>query len=238
MKPSLFAIATALLFAQAIPLARAQSPQAPEPATLVREALASAYGKALIGEFGKNLRRDADPACLGPKGLAASDLEARGFDLISKWGTRTLEITDSYIDKTVYAEKFTGGAEMVKLRQDPNVKRFQLLAQPVQQGKVLDWIFEQFDRYVLIKRIKLASVGPAATGNTALSNPVDTIEEKLGKLVAANKSAALKRYLDLSEQDSAARTAAMKKDQPLRPLPGIFFEGLETDLEALCISRR
>jgi len=147
-----------------------------------------------------------------------------------------METTDSFIDKRIYAEKFTGSAEMTRLRQDSNVKRYRSFAQTIRQAKTLDSIFEQFDHYVTMKRIKLASVSPAATGNDVLSrkNPVDATEEKLDKFIATNKSAALKRYLDLAEQDSAA----FRKDPPLRPVPGIFYEGVETDLDALCISRR
>jgi len=58
------AIATILMLAQALSAARAQPQTQPEPATLVREGLASAYGTALIAELGKNLRSSADPACL------------------------------------------------------------------------------------------------------------------------------------------------------------------------------
>jgi hypothetical protein len=227
-----------LMLAPTLVPAWAQYPDQAEQATLVRDALASPYGKALIAELGKNLRADADPACLNSKGLAPGELEARGYELITKWGLRMIETTDSFIDKRIYAEKFTGGAEMTKLRQDSNVKRYHSLAQTVRQGKTLDSIFEQFDHYVTMKRIKLASVSPAATGNAALSNPVDAIEEKLDKLIAANKSAALKRYLALAEQDSAARAAAFRKDPSLRAVPSIFYEGVENDLEQLCISRR
>jgi hypothetical protein len=131
------AIATALVLAQALAAARAQSPEPAEPATLVRDALASPYGKTLIAE-----------------------------------------------------------------------------------------------------RIKLASVSPAATGNAALSKPADDAEENLDKFIAANKSAAVKRYLALAEQDAAARKAAFPKDPPQQPVPVMFYQGVETDLEGLCISRR
>jgi hypothetical protein len=232
------AFATLLMLAPMLAPARAQSPEPPEAATLVREALASAYGKALIAELGKNLRSSADPACLSSKAIAADQLEARGLELMTKSGTRMMETADSFIDKKIYAEKFTVGAEMAKLRQDPNVKRLQLLAQPVRQGKILDQIFEQFDHYVTLKRIKLAPVSPAATGNAALSKPADDAEEKLDKFVAANKSAAVKRYLALADEEAAARKAAMPKDPPRQPVRVILYQGVETDLEALCILRR
>ena len=89
------AFATLLMLAPLVAPAQAQSPEPPEPATLVREALASAYGKALIAELGKKLRTDADPACPSSKGLAANQLEARGLELMTNWGTRMMEKADS-----------------------------------------------------------------------------------------------------------------------------------------------
>ena len=53
------AIAVVLVLTQGLVAARAQSFAPPEPATRVREALASPYGRALIAELGKNLRAGA-----------------------------------------------------------------------------------------------------------------------------------------------------------------------------------
>src|SRR5436190_11549786 len=136
------------MLAQALPAARAQSPEPPERATLVREALASAYGKALIAELGRNLRSGADPACLASKGIAADQFEARGLELMTKWGVRMAETSDSLVDRKVYAEKFSGHSELTKLRNDAAVKRYLLIAQPIQPAKMLNAMFEQFDHYV------------------------------------------------------------------------------------------
>jgi hypothetical protein len=232
------AIATTLTLAQALPAARAQARA--EPAVLVREALASAYGTAMVAELGKNLRAGGDQACLGSRAIAADQLEARGLALMTKWGTRMVETSVSHIDKNIFAEKFPHGAELAKLEADGTVKRYLAIAQPIRQTKLLDAMFEQFDRHVLITRIKLAPVSPLASGNAALldKDPSDAAEAKLGKFIAGNKSAALKRYLALAEQEAAARTAATKKEPPAQPVATVFFGGLEADLEQLCISRR
>ena len=224
------------MLAPMLSVAQAQVPV--EPAARVRDAFASDYGKALIAELGKNLHRDADPACLSTKGIAADQLQARGLELMTKWGTRMMETHLSLLDKKILAEKFPGSAELEKLRADKTVARYLVIAQPIRQAQILDTTFEQFDRYVLIKRIKLASVSPAATGNAALSKPADDAEEKLDKFIAANTSAAVKRYLALAEQDAAARKASFPKDPPQQPVPVVLYQGVETDLEGLCISRR
>lgn len=206
----------------------------------VREALASPYGRALIAELGKNLRAGADPACLSSKAIATDQLETRGLALMTKWGVRMAETSEALIDQKLYAEKFAGQAELAKLRNDAAVKRYLAIAQPIQQASLLDSMFEQFDRYVLISRIKLSQTSALPTGNEALlnMNPSDAAEEKLDKFTASSKSAALKRYLALTEQDTAARKAAIRKDQLTQPVPSIFFGGVEADLAELCIQGR
>ena len=196
----------------------------------------------MVAELGKNLRSSADTACLSSKAIAADQLEVRGLALMTKWGTRMLETSVSYIDKNIFAEKFPNpnGAELAKLEADGTVKRYLAIALPIRQTKILDAMFERFDRHVLITRVKLAPVSPLASGNGALldQDPSDAAGKKLGKFIAGNKSAALKRYLALAEQEAAARTAATKKDPSAQAVPTVFFGGVEADLAELCIARR
>jgi hypothetical protein len=238
----------AALSAYAATFAHAQSPEqtlAEQPG-LIRDAFASDYGKALVAELGKSLRSSADPDCLKSRAIAPDQLEVRGRDIVIKWGTRMMEGIASIVDPKVYAEKFAGSAgpdaaaELERLKQDAAVKRYLALAQPVRLAKILDSIFEQFDRYVLISKIKLAAVFPLATGNEKLlsKSPIEATEKKLDKLFATTKSAARDRYLALSEQASAATKAAIRKDKvpPLGPLA--FFKGVEADLSEICIGAR
>jgi len=236
---SFFIAAFLLAFA---PMALAQLPvQTPaERAALVRDAFASAYGKALIAELGKSLRRDADPACLSDKGLEPGQLEARGRDILVKWGTNFADGTASLFDVKAYAEHFPASAELERLKQNAQVKRYLAIAEPARQAKLLDTIFEQFDRYVLISRIKLTGVSPLGTGNEELlgRDPTDATEDALDKFIASSKSAALKRFLDLSDQAAAASAASIKKEQAVLAGPHTFFKGVEADLAELCIGYR
>jgi hypothetical protein len=236
-----FIVATFLLvFA---PVVSAQEPgQTPaERAALVRDAFASPYGRALTAEFGRSLRKDADPDCLRAKSLQPDQLEGRGRDTLIRWGMKFEDGIASFFDAKAYAEKFPASAELGRLKQNADVKRYLATAAPARQAKLLDAIFEQFDRHVLISRIKLTAVSPLATGNEELlgKNPTDATEEALHKFVASRKSAALKRFLDLSDQAVAASTTTIRKDQILA-LGGAhqLFRGVETDLAELCIGRR
>jgi hypothetical protein len=111
------------------------------------------------------------------------------------------------------------------------------MEEPLRQAKILDLIFEHFDRYVLIKRIKLAAVSPLGTGNEDLLrlNPSEAVMDAQDKFLASHPSKALKRLLQLSEQEADARTAGIKNIQGVPPLPHTFFQGVENDLAELCI---
>ena len=210
----------------------------PDKAALVREAFASPYGKALTAELGKSLRASADPACLTDKGLAADQLEPRGREIVMTWGTRMLEGAFALIDRQISDEPFAGAAELESLKSNADVKRYLAMEEPMRQAKLLDLIFEHFDRYNLISRVNLRAVSPLGTGNEALLrlNPTDATEEKLDDLAGKSRSKALKRFLQLSEQAGAAQAAAIKKiSSPPPPLPHTFFKGVEADLAELCI---
>jgi len=220
-----------------MPLAQQPLQTRAERVALVRDAFASDYGKALTAELGRSLLRSADPACLKAKGLEPTELEARGHDLFIKLGMRYTEIVSSFFDLKVYAERFSASDELEQLKQDADVKQYLAMAEPLRQAKLLNAIFERFDRYVLLKRIKLASVSPAATANDELrsKDPTDATEEGLDKFVAESKSAALDRFRELSDQSSAALSASIMRGPVLRAGPGTFFGGVEADLAELCI---
>ncbi|UGY27279.1 hypothetical protein [Bradyrhizobium septentrionale] len=228
---ALLLLAPSLASAQPVPDAQAAK---------IRDAFNSAYGKALSAEFGKSLRDNADPACLASKGIEAGQLEARGRDVVIKWGARLIDGTDALIDQKVYAEKFPAAAELDRLQQNADVKKYLALAAPMQQAKILDTVFEQFDRYALVSRIKLTAVSPLATGNDELlrKNPTEATEAALEAFSKRNKSKALKRFLDLSEQASAVRAASIAKDKVPPGAPLSSLKGMEADLAELCIGSR
>ncbi|SHK70652.1 hypothetical protein SAMN05444159_3972 [Bradyrhizobium lablabi] len=236
-------IAIALIFGSAATTAMAQFPlpgSTEQPAPLVREAFASPYGRALIAELGTVLRTDADPVCLNSKGIAFDQLQPRGEALLIKWGTRATETVMSLVDLKTYEKNFPAGAELNGLRERPEIKRYLDIERPLRLAKILDFIFEQFDRYNLLNRIKIAPVSPAASGKDDLlrTNPTESAEEAPEDFIATHQSAQLKRYLALSEQAAAAMVGAVSKEQAIRIVPGTFYRGIELDLAELCIVPR
>jgi hypothetical protein len=125
------------------------------------------------------------------------------------------------------------------LEQDADVKQYLAISAPAHQAKLLDLIVENFSRYVLISRIEL-TFAPLETGNSELlsKNPTDATEDALDKFVADRKSAALDRYLDLSDESAVALKASIDKKRAVMVSPHNFFEGVEADLADICIGRR
>jgi hypothetical protein len=143
MKLRRLLVAGAVWLAGTTMAAHAQSPEetrATLPAT-IREAFDFPYGKALVAELGKSLRENVDASCLATKGITPDQLEQRGHDLVVKWGLRTMETANSFIDSKVYHEKFTATAgrgadeELARLRNDADVKRSMELERPIQLRK-------------------------------------------------------------------------------------------------------
>src|SRR5262249_26254429 len=108
---------------------------------------------------------------------------------------------------------------------------------PSRQAAVLDATFEQFDRYMLVRRIKLTAVSPLGTGNEALMkmNPTEAAEADVDKYVEANNTAALKKFQKLSGQSLAASSAATKLERARKTGPLEFLDGIDADLAELCI---
>ena len=227
--------------------ALAQLPLSEPPAPFVREAFASPYGRAMVAELGKVLRADANPACLQSKNIAAEQLTERGEQLIIAWGIRAMEKQSSLLDPKAHEEAFTKSAgrnataELKRLRENADVKRYLAIERPARLTKVLDFIFEQFDRHLLIERVKLRTVSPLGSGNAALldEDPTDKVEEALETFVKGKKkSASLQRFLALSGKSAEAIKASIKRDEAAQAGPRAFFGGVETDLAELCIGKR
>lgn len=241
------AAAALLLAALAASPASAQFPLAgPDgnPASVTREAFASPYGRAMITEFITVLKTSADPACLQSKKIKPDDLARRGEAFIAKWGAHAMTVLASYINLSIYETKFAQSAgvgapgEMKRLEANPDVKRYMAIERPRRLAYLLDYVFENYSRYVLISRIKMGQVSPLATGNETLmrANPTEKVEADLEQFLKANTSAQVQRYIELSEQSGAALAASLNTDQVRNNLgPGTFFRGAEKDLAELCI---
>ena len=228
--------------------ARAQLLQFPiePPGPFVREALSNSYGRALMAPFAKTVAQNADAACLQSKALDDAKLIERGRGVFQRYGTQSMEIIIKNFDTRRYESRIAeiagpkAAAELMKLRNDQDVKRYLRLERPIRLAKVLDFVVENFERYALLNRINLKSFSGIATGNDELlrANPTEQSEEAIEKFVSASKSRQLKRFIELSEITAPAVMEAVDREFALKWGPMTFYRGVENNLAELCITKR
>ena len=186
------------------------------------------------------------PAC-SRRILAAEQLAERGEQLIIAWGIRAMEKQSSLLDPKAHEEAFTKSAgrnataELKRLRENADVKRYLAIERPARLANALDFIFEQFDRHLLVERVKLRTVSPHGTADPVLlaENPTEKVEAALDTFVEGKKkSASLQRFLALSEKSAEAIKVSIKRDEARQAGPRAFFGGVEADLAELCIGKR
>jgi hypothetical protein len=249
---------TKLVFALMIGLAMASPVHAkggplglwPQPPDAVmRETLETAYAEALLKTFAANVRKDDDAACLQAKALDEAALVTRGRALLQTHGVRFLKLQDENFDDAVAQSAFAAlagpnaRAELNRLLQHPDVKKLEALNRPIPIAKLLETVFEQFDRYVLIGRLKLDPVSPTARGETnsaaTRANPVPAAEAAVMQFIKKNQSSkVINRFLDLMEPDLAATNIGVKREALAKVGPMQYFAGLDKDLAELCVSKR
>jgi hypothetical protein len=249
-------LALAIALAAVLP-APAQGPLGlwPEPADeLVREALDAPYARALLKTFAASVRKNGDPSCLEAKALDDAASVARGRALLQRHGVQMINVLDENFDRSAYQSALSASAgpdaaaEIERLKRDPDVKALMALYRPAQLAKVVDTIMEQFDRYVLIGRIKLDPVSPIARGESELmkdnpteamrADPTQATEAAVRRFLDEHQSPRIDRYLDLLDAVEAATLKGFSTQAALKLGPMVHFAGVERDLAELCVGRR
>jgi hypothetical protein len=207
-------------------------------------ALATPYAGALLQNFVKSVRENADSACLKDKGFDDAALIARGSALLQRYGEHMVKLMEENVDRTAYEKAFKERAgpravsEFEQLKRDGDVKKLIAIYQPAGQGKLIDSITENFDHYVTIGRIKFDSISPAARGEDAPNQKqVEAAEAAALKFIDAHPRK-LNRYLDMLEAAIAARRKAITPQAAMKLGPMAYFAGADRDLAELCVGRK
>ncbi len=216
------------------------------PAPLMRESLETPFARVLLAEFAKSVQKKAGSSCLRSKGLDAAKLAERGRDLFERWGTKGMETLIGAFDIKRYEEKIAERAGpdaprlLMQLRIDPVVQRYLVLERPLRLARVLNFVIEQFDRYVLLNQIGLDSISQLSNGKDELlrADPTEAIEEALEEFVSDNPSPEFRQFYRLSELASELMPQALDADFVLKVGPMMFFRGVETELAELCVVKR
>jgi hypothetical protein len=214
-------------------------------ADLVRDALASPYGRAVLEEFARAVEKVADPACLQGKGLDTAKLKEQGRDLFQRWGSRGMEMLASNFDQTRFQAEFVARAgkgavqEIERLGKTPDVRRYIEIERPRRLAKILDDVTEQFGRYLLVQRIKFGAFR-RLDGNEQLlrADPTEATEQALERFVATKKSRQLNRFLELADATDEAVVKALNPEFARNYGPATIYRGVEADLAEICIGPR
>lgn len=215
-----------------------------EPAQLVETAFSTPYGRLLIAEFATVLAESADAACLQNNGIEKSGLEGRARAITLRQGTQFLRKFQAMIDqaalKAAFAARMGAGAEaeLANLRNNPDLGHFLDLTALAQEAGTANAVIEMLDRNILVLRIKIArSFHPMATGNKKLldADPSDAINDKLDDLATGGKSAALARYIELTDAAHEALNQSISANALLGVSDVDLMPGLDKDLADICV---
>ena len=133
-----------------------------DPDQLVETAFSAPFGRLLIAEFAAAIADSADAACLKAKGIETSALEGRARSIVVRHGAQFIRGYLSAVDRAAFkanlAKRMGAGAEaeLAKLRDDPDVRTFLELVQPVRQSETALAVAETLGRNLLILKIKLS----------------------------------------------------------------------------------
>jgi hypothetical protein len=218
----------------------------------VRDILETPYFKALLKNFARSVRKDGAPACLQAKALDDAALVVRGQTLFQRYGVQMMKLLDQGFDRAAYQAALSAAegpgvmAEMERLKRDDGVTALIALLRPADLAEAADTLVEQFDRYVLIKRIKLDPVGEAevrefhkdSPTEAMLANPTEATEAAAEQFLDEHQSPAIDRYIHLLGAAETAKQKAIKKEVALKLGPMAYFAGVERDLADLCVGSR
>ena len=214
------------------------------PKPLVQDVLNSPYGRLLVAEFGRVLRDSAKPECLAERGLRPEQLEARGRDLLATSGAIMLDLVLSLIDGKKLEAEFRARAgeraraELVRLRDDPDVKKYLKLTEPAKLSKLANQIVETVDRHALLARAGLVRrAAPVSTGNEALlrADPEEKSLEDAERFVLQSQSPRLKRFVDIQVALAEAYQAATDHSLMIKIGPSQMTPNVPGDLQKLCV---
>jgi hypothetical protein len=216
----------------------------PDPEALVAAAFSSPYGQALVDETAAVIGESAEAACVQAKGMQKSAIAERARTILVQHGAAAIRILATAIDRSKYEAGLVARkgpdavAELERLRRDPLIQEFRAIQRPLADANLANWVVEQFDRYVLIKRVKLVrGVSPINTGKEQLlqADPTDQTLEKLDAFADSNKSATLERYLDYTQAAIGSLGEAANREQLQKTGPIEWMAGLDDELAALCV---
>ncbi len=217
-----------------------------EPDKIVAEAFSAPYGRLLVAEFTSSFSEGTFGDCVRSKRMEPSAFADSVHALVVRHGAQMIRNQAAAIDRPAFKTNFAtlagadAEAELVRLRDDPNVRTFLEIGAPLRHAATVNIVIEMVDRYLLIQRIKIRRFNPIATGNEELlkADPSEAILDRLDDFMQKIRSSALNRYLELSQMAQQALDQSIDTKMLLSYRIVDLFPGLDKDLANICFPVR
>ena len=217
------------------------------PEQLVEAAFAAPFGKLLVAQLAAAIGEGADAACFQAKSIDKAALGDRARAIMVRNGAQSFHKYLSAVDRSVFKSRLAASsgadaeAELARLRNDKDVRALLELSAPARNAAIALNVVETLGRVVMLLKINLSRrFDPISSGDAALlkADPTEPTSAKVDAFVQASNSAALTRYLDLSDaaQEALNRSLDAKLLLSLRIVD--LMPGLEQDLADVCVFRR
>jgi hypothetical protein len=217
------------------------------PEQLVEAAFSAPFGKLLVAQLAAAIGEGADAACLQAKGIDKALLDDRARAILVRNGAQSFQKYLSAVDRSAFKTRFAAStgpgaeAELARLRGDKDVRALLELSAPARNAAIAYNVVETLGRIVVLLKINISRrFDPISTGDATLlgADPTESTSAKVDAFVQASNSAALTRYLDLTDaaQEALNRSLDTKLYLSLRIVD--LMPGLEQDLADVCVFRR
>ena len=212
-----------------------------DPAAVARMAFDSPFGQRMTEVLGQSLLAGAARDCVESNGLDTRSIVARAGDLYRRYAAQTIERMNALLSDPEYqlALRETIEPEYADLIAHPEIQAIDALRQAVIVREVVHHTVQNFDRYLLINRVKRAAVSPLASGDLSLLTLSDDPETDYEDAIMGKSSPLIDRYVALVKRHEDLMRAAAQRLAPsalanVGPLS--LFAGLEAELPKVCVS--
>lgn len=216
------------------------------PAQLAAGAFEEKYGRLVVAEAARILRESADAGCLQSKRIDPAGFEKYARDLFVRNAADMFEIFGRLVDEKKFSIALAARAgedakaELLKLREDPEIKKLLALYDRARFVTVVDGVSENVARHAVLERYKLRkSLSPVDAGNAALRRVRDEEASSvpIEDFISSSKSPRVKRWLALQTALAEAHEESFDRDELVRYSPRQVVPNAATELANLCVPR-
>jgi hypothetical protein len=187
----------------------------------------------------------ADPACRASKSLDQASYQKLARTMLVAVGDQIRQLATNADDGAKAEAQFAAEAgrgateELRRLADDPVVKEFLALCRSRSAVEQTQAYLDNLERALLLNRVVTsARASPLATGDSDMLEAIEKVSSAQLDYYDANKTAAMKRFVELMIIAERAMAETSNRDELLKWGPGKLTVILEGPLKDNCIMKR